>query len=95
MLDEKADIFKVQHVYGKYSRRCGGHKRAGGCALPGAVQLDRCSRVDFGCKHILFLAQVSVEINRLALLCSKIRCYSGYSDMSLQKVKSHVEIPAL
>ncbi len=37
MLDEKANIFKVRHLYRKHSRRCGGHKREGGCALPGEV----------------------------------------------------------
>lgn len=37
MLDEKAIIFKVQCLYGKHSRICGGYKREGGCALPGEV----------------------------------------------------------
>lgn len=37
MLDEKAIIFKVRYLYGKHSRICGGHKREGGCALPGEV----------------------------------------------------------
>jgi hypothetical protein len=37
MLDEKAYIFKVRYLYGKHGRRCGGHKREGGCALPGEV----------------------------------------------------------
>jgi hypothetical protein len=37
MLDEKANIFKVRYLYGKHGRRCGGHKREGGCALPGEV----------------------------------------------------------
>ena len=37
MLDEKAIIFKVRYLYGKHGRRCGGHKREGGCALPGEV----------------------------------------------------------
>ena len=36
-LDEKANIFKVQYLYGKLGRRCGGHKREGGCALPGEI----------------------------------------------------------
>ena len=27
MLDEKADNFKVQYLYGKHGRRCGGHLR--------------------------------------------------------------------
>ena len=37
MLDEKAIIFKVRYLYGKHGRRYGGHKREGGCALPGEV----------------------------------------------------------
>ncbi len=37
VLDEKASIFKVQYLYGKHGRRCGGHKREGGCALPGEI----------------------------------------------------------
>jgi hypothetical protein len=37
MLDEKAIIFKVQYLYGKHGRICGGHKREGECALPGEV----------------------------------------------------------
>ena len=37
MLDEEANIFKVQYLYGKHGRICGGHKREGGCALPGEV----------------------------------------------------------
>ena len=37
MLDEKSIIFKVRYLYGKHGRRCGGHKREGGCALPGEV----------------------------------------------------------
>jgi len=36
-LDEEAFIFKVQYLYGKLVRRCGGHKREGECALPGEV----------------------------------------------------------
>ena len=36
-LDEKAIIFKVQYLYGKAWRRCGGHKREGDRALPGEV----------------------------------------------------------
>jgi hypothetical protein len=36
-LDEKANVFKVQYLYGKLGRICGGHKREGGCALPGEV----------------------------------------------------------
>jgi len=37
VLDEKSILFKVRYLYGKHSRRCGGHKREGGCALPGEV----------------------------------------------------------
>ena len=33
-LDEKAKRFKVQYLYGKLVRRCGGHKREGESALP-------------------------------------------------------------
>jgi len=36
-LDEKANIFKVRYLYGKVVRICGGHKREGGCAIPGEV----------------------------------------------------------
>jgi hypothetical protein len=36
-LDEKAIIFKVQYLYGKLGRRCGGHKREGESALPGEI----------------------------------------------------------
>ena len=37
MLDKKPIIFKVQYLYGKHGRKCGGHKREGVCALPGEV----------------------------------------------------------
>ena len=37
MLDEKAIIFKVRYLSGKHGRICGGHKREGGCALPGEI----------------------------------------------------------
>ena len=36
-LDERADIFKVQYLYGKFGCRCGGHKREGESALPGEI----------------------------------------------------------
>ena len=36
-LDEEANIFKVQYLYGKLVRRCGGHKREGESAIPGEV----------------------------------------------------------
>jgi hypothetical protein len=35
MPDEEANIFKVPYLNGRYVRICGGHKREGGCALPG------------------------------------------------------------
>ena len=37
MLDEKAYIFKLRYLYGRHGRRCGGHKREGGGAVPGEV----------------------------------------------------------
>jgi len=37
MMDEEATIFKVRYLYGNHGSRCGGHKREGGCALPGEV----------------------------------------------------------
>jgi hypothetical protein len=37
MLDKKANIFKIQYLYGKHGRRCGRHKRESACALPGEV----------------------------------------------------------
>jgi hypothetical protein len=37
MSDEKANVFKVQYLYGRHGRICGGHKREGGCALPGEI----------------------------------------------------------
>src|SRR3989442_7980551 len=37
MLDEKANRFKVQYLYGEHVCKCGGHKREGGCALPGEI----------------------------------------------------------
>lgn len=39
MPDEKAYIFKVRYLYGRYARRCGRHKREGECALPGEVSM--------------------------------------------------------
>jgi hypothetical protein len=36
-LDEEANIFEVQYLYGRLGRKCGGHKREGGCALPGEI----------------------------------------------------------
>ena len=36
-LDEEASISKVQYLYGKLERICGGHKREGESALPGEV----------------------------------------------------------
>ena len=37
MPDEKAIIFKVPYLSGRHGRKCGGHKREGGCALPGEI----------------------------------------------------------
>jgi hypothetical protein len=37
VLDEEAYIFKVRYLYGMYECRSGGHKREGGCALPGEI----------------------------------------------------------
>ena len=37
MLDEESIISKVQYLYGRHVCICGGHKREGGCALPGEV----------------------------------------------------------
>jgi hypothetical protein len=36
-LDERANRLKVQYLYGKLVRKCGGHKREGESALPGEV----------------------------------------------------------
>ena len=36
-LDEKAKRFKVQYLYGRLVRKCGGHKREGESALPGEI----------------------------------------------------------
>jgi hypothetical protein len=35
ILDEEAVIFKVQYLYGKHSRRCGGHKCESERSYPG------------------------------------------------------------
>ncbi len=37
MWDEEANVSKVRYLYGRHGRKCGGHKREGGCALPGEV----------------------------------------------------------
>lgn len=37
MLDEKANIFKVQYLHGKHGRRSGRHKCESECALPGEI----------------------------------------------------------
>jgi hypothetical protein len=39
MSDEEATRSKVRYLYGRHGRRCGGHKREGGCALPGEICL--------------------------------------------------------
>ncbi len=35
MPDEEAYISEVRYLTGRHGGRCGGHKRDGGCALPG------------------------------------------------------------
>ena len=35
MSDKEANISKVRYLTGRHARRCGGHKREGGSALPG------------------------------------------------------------
>ncbi len=37
MADEKANIFKVQYLYGNHGRICGGYKREGDRVLPGEI----------------------------------------------------------
>ena len=40
MPDEEAHISKVRYLTGRHVRICGGHKREGGCALPGEASRD-------------------------------------------------------
>ena len=35
--DERANVFKVQYLYGTIVCKCGGHKREGESALPGEI----------------------------------------------------------
>lgn len=37
MLGEEANIFEARYLYGRHGCICDGHKREGGCALPGEV----------------------------------------------------------
>ena len=37
MADEEPNISKVRYLNGSCGRICGGHKREGGCALPGEI----------------------------------------------------------
>jgi len=37
MPDEKANIFKVQYLYGRHGRIAAGHKREGVCVIPGEI----------------------------------------------------------
>jgi len=37
MPDEESNISEVQCLYGRHGRKCSGHKREGGCALPGEI----------------------------------------------------------
>jgi len=39
MPGEEATIFKVPYLSGRHGRKCGGHKREGGGALPGEICL--------------------------------------------------------
>jgi len=34
LLDKEANIFEAQYLSGRHGRKCGGHKREGGCAIP-------------------------------------------------------------
>jgi hypothetical protein len=43
MLDEKANIFKVQKLPGKHGRRYGRYKHEGKCALPGEICMSATS----------------------------------------------------
>ncbi len=47
MLDEEANIFKVRYLYREHRRICGGHKREGGCALPGEVSMFVSHNVEY------------------------------------------------
>jgi len=42
MPDEGANIPKVRYLTGRRVRICGGHKREGGCALPGGGLMACC-----------------------------------------------------
>ena len=37
MLDEEAKLSKDRYLHGKHGRICGGHKREGGCEIPGEI----------------------------------------------------------
>ena len=39
MLGEEAYIFEARNLSGEHGRRCGGHKREGGCVIPGEVSM--------------------------------------------------------
>ena len=39
MPDKKVNIFKVPNLSGRHGRICGGHKREGGCVLPGKLRV--------------------------------------------------------
>jgi hypothetical protein len=40
MSGEEAHIFEARYLYGRHDCICDGHKREGGCALPGEVLLS-------------------------------------------------------
>jgi hypothetical protein len=43
VLDEESKVSEVLFLHGEHCRICGGHKREGGCALPGeAYRLALC-----------------------------------------------------
>jgi len=37
MPGEESNISKAPNLHGRHGRICGGHKREGGCAIPGEV----------------------------------------------------------
>ncbi len=37
MPGEEANIFRARYLYGRYGCICDGHKREGGCVIPGEI----------------------------------------------------------
>ncbi len=60
MSDKEAIISKVQYLTGRHVRKCGGHKREGGCALPGEV----CHLVPYGTSGVVRHCDVMAEVSR-------------------------------